>query len=50
MSALRWGATCAVIAVFAVVVFGHDDPSVMLVGLFPVAWLAVELVWKGLKP
>jgi len=49
MSALRWGLACGVIAGFVAIALGHEDPSVLLVGLFPVAWLAVELVWRGFK-
>ena len=50
MNALRWAAVCGVIAIFVALAIAHEDPVVLLVGLFPVAWLAVELAWKGLKP
>jgi hypothetical protein len=50
MSGLRWVLVCGVIAVFLALALRHDDPLVLLVGLFPVAWVAVELVWKGFKP
>ena len=50
MSALRWSLFFGVVAVFASVALGHEEPSILLVGLFPVAWLAVELVWRAFKP
>ena len=50
MSVLRWTLAFAVIAIFVSVAIGHEDPSMLLVGLFPVAWLAVELIWRGFKP
>ncbi len=50
MSALRWTLALGVIVIFVSVAIGHEDPSMLLVGLFPVAWLAVELIWRGFKP
>jgi len=49
MSALRWSLAFGVIVVFVSIALGHEDPSVLLVGLFPVAWIAVELVWRGFR-
>lgn len=49
MSALRWSAACGVLAAFAAAILTHEEPGVLLVGLLPVAWLAVELVWRGLE-
>jgi len=46
MNVLRWSLTCAVVAAFAAAVWAHEEPVVLLVGLFPVAWIAVELVWR----
>ena len=50
MNALRAGLVCSVIGFFVAVAVAHEDPIVLLVGLFPVAWIAVELLWRGLKP
>ena len=49
MNALRWSLAFGVIVVFVSIALGHEDPSVLLVGLFPVAWIAVELVWRGFR-
>ena len=50
MSTVRWTLAFGVIVIFVSVASGHEDPSMLLVGLFPVAWLAVELIWRGFKP
>ena len=50
MSALRWTLAFGVIVIFVSRALADEDPSMLLVGLFPVAWLAVELIWKGFKP
>ena len=49
MNALRWSLVCSVIAGFVAVALAHEEPWMLLVGLFPIAWLAVELVWRGFK-
>lgn len=44
---LRRGIEAAVVLLgFAWVVYAHEEPLVMLVGLTPVAWLSVELVLR----
>jgi hypothetical protein len=30
--------------------FASDDPLAMFVGLFPIAWIAVEFAWVALRP
>ena len=49
MSTVRWTLAFGVIAIFVSVAIGHEDPSMQLVGLFPIAWLAVELIWRGFR-
>ena len=49
MSILRWSVVCAVISAFVAAALAHDEPVVLLVGLFPVAWLAVEFVWRAFE-
>ena len=46
MSTARWSLTCAVIAAYGVAAWSDDEPAVMLFGLFPVTWIALEMVWK----
>jgi hypothetical protein len=47
MSTARWSLTCAVIAAYAVAAWSDGEPPVMLFGLFPLALIALEAVWKA---
>ena len=49
MNVLRWALAFGVVVIFVSAAIGHEDPSIFLVGLFPVAWIAVELIWRGFR-
>ena len=50
MKALSWAVACTVLAGYFAAAGTHEDPLVMLVGLFPLAWIAIELAWRLLEP
>jgi hypothetical protein len=50
MRAPRWCAAYAVVAAYLAAALAHEEPLVILVGMLPVAWLAVELAWRGPEP
>jgi hypothetical protein len=46
LSLLRYAATAAVALLFLGMAASASDPLVMGVGLLPLAWIAVEAVWR----
>ena len=47
---VRLAAAGAVGLYFLAAALSDDDPLAMVVGLFPIAWIGVELVWVALRP
>jgi hypothetical protein len=48
-SIARMGIAASAALFFLGAALASDEPVVMLVGLFPIAWLAVEAVWVTLR-
>jgi len=46
MNPLRWIVAGAVLASYFATALAHEEPGMMLIGLFPLAWLAIEAVWR----
>jgi len=40
----------AIAAGFAAAILSHEEPGVMTLGLAPLAWLALEGIWRLLDP
>jgi hypothetical protein len=49
-SIVRMGVAASAALLFLGAALASDEPVVMLVGLFPIAWLAVEAAWVALRP
>jgi hypothetical protein len=47
---VRAGALASVAAVFAAAILSCEDPVMMAVGMAPLAWLALEGVWRLFRP
>ena len=50
MRVVRIVFVAAIAAGFAGAALSHDDSGIMAVGLAPLAWLAVEGIWRLLDP
>ena len=49
MNPLRWILLGAVVATYLATAMAHDEPGLLLIGLFPLAWIAVEGVWRAFR-
>jgi hypothetical protein len=47
---VRIGAVAAVGLYFLSTALASDDPTAMLVGMLPIAWIAIESAWVALRP
>jgi hypothetical protein len=47
---VRIAVAAAVGLYFFFVALASEDPTTMIVGMFPIAWIAVEFAWVTLRP
>jgi hypothetical protein len=47
---VRIGVAAAVGLYFFFGALASEDPAAMIVGMFPIAWIAVEFAWVALRP
>lgn len=47
---IRVAVAAAVALYFINAALASEDPLAMFVGLFPIAWIAVEFAWVALRP
>ncbi len=47
---VRTAVAAAVGLYFLLAALASDHPTVMLVGMLPIAWIAVEFAWVALRP